>query len=128
MPLPSSPHVLLSSLVSHFEKNGQSRVRVPAFIPMHTTSITAWDRGATSMNVLVTVVVNRLGMTTADGFHAVHVNTMEGFWSLLRSWRRPHRGISQDNVPLYVGFFEFVHTVRRRGKALLGARLALLLT
>src|SRR5438309_4752553 len=23
----------------------------------------------------------------------VHVNTMEGFWSLLRSWLRPHRGI-----------------------------------
>ena len=30
-----------------------------------------------------------------DGFHEVHVNTMEGFWSLLRSWLRPHRGISQ---------------------------------
>ena len=44
-----------------------------------------------------------------DGFHEVHVNTMEGFWSLLRSWLRPHRGISQDNLPLYLGFFEFVH-------------------
>jgi transposase-like protein len=31
-----------------------------------------------------------------DGFHEVHVNTMEGFWSLLRSWLRPHRGISQE--------------------------------
>src|SRR5439155_14300044 len=39
-----------------------------------------------------------------DGFHEVHVNTMEGFWSLLRSWLRPHRGISQDNLPLYLGF------------------------
>ncbi|WP_216594044.1 IS1595 family transposase [Desulfobacter postgatei] len=29
-----------------------------------------------------------------DGFYEVHVNTMEGFWSLLRSWIRPHRGIS----------------------------------
>jgi len=29
-----------------------------------------------------------------DGFHEVHVNTMEGFWSLLRSWLRPHRGVS----------------------------------
>ena len=27
-----------------------------------------------------------------DGFHEIHVNTMEGFWSLLRSWLRPHRG------------------------------------
>jgi transposase len=57
----------------------------------------------------------------------VHVNTMDGFWSLLRSWRRPHRGISQDHLPLYLGFFECVHNVRRRGKALLGALLELLL-
>lgn len=55
-----------------------------------------------------------------DGFCEVHVNTMEGFWSLLRSWLRPHRGISQENLPLYLGFFEFVHNARKRGKALLG--------
>lgn len=24
------------------------------------------------------------------GFHEVHVNTIEGFWSLLRSWLRHH--------------------------------------
>jgi transposase len=63
-----------------------------------------------------------------DGFHEVHVNTMESFWSLLRSWLRPHRGISQDNLPLYLGFFALVHHVRRRAKALLGALLDLLLT
>jgi transposase-like protein len=51
-----------------------------------------------------------------DGFCEVHVNTMEGFWSLLRSWLRPHRGISQDNLPLYLGFFQFVHNARRRGQ------------
>jgi ISXO2-like transposase domain len=26
-----------------------------------------------------------------DGFCKVHVNTMEGLWSVLRSWLRPHR-------------------------------------
>ena len=62
-----------------------------------------------------------------DGFHEVHVNTMEGFWSLLRSWLRPHRGISQEQLPWYLAFFEFVHNVRRRGKALLGALLTALL-
>ena len=31
-----------------------------------------------------------------DGFHEVHVNTIEGLWSLLRSWLRPHRGVSQE--------------------------------
>jgi transposase-like protein len=61
-----------------------------------------------------------------DGFHEVHVNTLEGFWSLLRSWLRPHRGISQGKLPLYLGFFEFVHNVRRRGKALLASLLAIL--
>jgi transposase len=63
-----------------------------------------------------------------DGFCEVHVNTMEGFWSLLRSWLRPHRGISQERLPLYLGFFEFVHNVRRRGKALLGSLIKLLVT
>jgi transposase-like protein len=61
-----------------------------------------------------------------DGFCEVHVNTIEGFWSLLRSWLRPHRGISQDKLPLYLGFFQIVHNVRRRGKALLGALVAAL--
>ena len=63
-----------------------------------------------------------------DGFHEVHVNTIEGFWSLLRSWLRPHRGISQELLPIYLGFFEFVHNIRNRGKALLGSLLTLLLT
>jgi hypothetical protein len=57
-----------------------------------------------------------------------HVNTMEGFWSLLRSWLRPHRGISQEKLPLYLGFFEFVHNARKRGKALLHALIELLVT
>lgn len=63
----------------------------------------------------------------ADGFHEVHVNTMEGFWSLLRSWLRPHRGISQEKLPLYLAFFQFVHNVRKRGKALLPSLIELLL-
>jgi transposase-like protein len=62
-----------------------------------------------------------------DGFCEVHVNTMEGFWSLLRSWLRPHRGISQENLPLYLGFFEFVHNAKRRGKALLRSLLEVIL-
>ena len=61
-----------------------------------------------------------------DGVREVHVNTMEGTWSLLRSWLRPHRGVSQEKLPLYLGFFAFVHNARRRGKALLGALLAAL--
>jgi transposase-like protein len=62
-----------------------------------------------------------------DGFYEVHVNTMEGFWSLLRSWLRPHRGISQDKLPGYLAFFQFVHNVRARGKKLLSSLISLLI-
>lgn len=62
-----------------------------------------------------------------DSFHEVHTNTIEGVWSLLRSWLRPHRGISQDKLPLYLAFFEFVHNVRKRGMALLPSLLSVLL-
>jgi transposase len=63
-----------------------------------------------------------------DGFREVHVNTMEGFWSLLGSWLRPHRGISQEKLPIYLGFFEFPHNVRARGKGAPGALIGLLVT
>ncbi|GBO55172.1 transposase [Pseudanabaena sp. lw0831] len=53
---------------------------------------------------------------------------MEDFWSLLRSWLRPHCGISQEKLPLYLSFFEFVHNAKRRGKALLSALLHSLLS
>jgi transposase-like protein len=42
-----------------------------------------------------------------DGKYEVHVNTMEGFWSLLRSWLRPHRGISQEKMLYYLSFLNF---------------------
>ena len=38
-----------------------------------------------------------------------------------RAGRCPHRGISQVKLPIYLGFFQFVHNVRKRGKRLLGA-------
>ena len=62
-----------------------------------------------------------------DGCCEVHVKTMEGFWSLLRSWLRPQRGLSQEKLPCYLGFFEVVHHVGKRGKALLHSLLELLL-
>jgi hypothetical protein len=62
-----------------------------------------------------------------DGVCEVHVNTLERLWSPLRSWLHPHRGISQEKLPLDPGFFEFVHNVRRRGEALLGSLVGLLL-
>lgn len=52
---------------------------------------------------------------------------MESFRSLLRSWLRPHRAIIQEKLPLYLGFFEFVHNVRRRGRDLLDSLVGIFL-
>lgn len=62
-----------------------------------------------------------------DGHWEVHCNTVEGLWSLLRSWLRPHRGISQEKLPFYVGFFEWLHNLRKRGKRGISETFALLL-
>ena len=50
----------------------------------------------------------------------------DGFWSLLRSWLRPHRSMSQEKLRAYMGSFQFAHNTRRRGKALLAALVAAL--
>lgn len=44
----------------------------------------------------------------------VHVNTVEGLWSLLRDHLRIHRGVSKLYLPLYVLRFEFL--VNHRGE------------
>lgn len=62
-----------------------------------------------------------------DGHHEVHVNTMEGFWSLLRPWLSPHRGISQERLPFYLAFFEFIHNIRKRGQLAMEALMTILL-
>ena len=50
------------------------------------------------------------------------------FQAWTRDKARPHRGIPQESLPLYLGFFEFVHNVRARGRTLLGALIGHLLT
>ncbi len=45
----------------------------------------------------------------------VHVNTVEGLWSLLRDHMRIHRGVSKLYLPLYVMRFEFL--VNHRGES-----------
>src|SRR4051794_38591059 len=59
-----------------------------------------------------------------DGFCEGHLNTAEGFGSVLRSWLGPPRGITREKLPAYLGFFQFVHNARCRGKALLGTLVA----
>jgi transposase len=39
----------------------------------------------------------------------------------MRLWSIKLTVPSQEKLPLYLGFFEFVHNARRRGKALIAA-------
>ncbi|WP_228778832.1 hypothetical protein [Methylobacter sp. BlB1] len=43
-------------------------------------------------------------------------------------WLRLHREASQAHLPIYLGFFEFVHNARKRGKALLSSLLELIIS
>src|SRR3712207_9311836 len=63
-----------------------------------------------------------------DGLTGAVLAGLHQPWSLLRSWLRPRRGVSQEKLPLYLGFFQLVHNTRRRGKALLGPLVATLVT
>ena len=40
--------------------------------------------------------------------------------------RRPHQGISQEKLPICLGFFEYVHNMGKRGKGVLQPLLELL--
>src|SRR4051812_34091102 len=70
-------------------------------------------------------LTGRVRMMCAASYSAVRTPASP---ILLMRPLRPHRGISQKKLPLYLGFFEFVHNARRRGKALLAALVAALVT
>ena len=91
---------------------------------MSMTSLTGCPSGAHTHRTVCHAAGEFARDDDGDGSCEVHVNTMEGFWSLLRSRLRPHRGVSQEKLPRYLGFFEFVHNARRRGRALLSALVA----
>ena len=89
--------------------------------------ITAYPPGATGTRRSATGASEYARDEDGDGSaRCTSNNTIESFWSLLRSWLRPHRGSSQEKLPVYLGFFQFVHNTRQRGKALLGALVAAL--
>ena len=62
-----------------------------------------------------------------DDFCEIYVNAIDGFWSLLRSWLRPHQEISQEKLPFYLGLLSFIHNVDKRGKALLHSSIEVLI-
>jgi len=63
-----------------------------------------------------------------DGFCEVMSTPWRDSGRCWRSLAPPPPRIPQETLPLYLGFFEFVHNTRARGKGLLGALIGLLLT
>jgi len=48
-----------------------------------------------------------------DGVREVHDNTMEGFWTGLRNFLRPFRGVHKKHLRLYVVMFEWEYNLKR---------------
>ena len=44
-----------------------------------------------------------------DGIREVHVNTLEGFWTGLRNYLRPFRGVNKVYLASYVAVYEWTH-------------------
>ena len=107
---------LRNAILSHSSK--QPLHRAPRSIPMNTPSTIPCLSGAMPTKRCVMGRVNMLAMR----METVCVKSMsiqsKDERSLLRSWLPPHRGISQEKLPLYLGFFEFVHNTKKRGLCL----------
>jgi transposase len=63
-----------------------------------------------------------------DGVREVHVNTLEGLWTGMRTFLRPFRGVNKKYLYQYVAMFEWGYNVKRATPeflwALLGVRSA----
>jgi transposase len=47
-----------------------------------------------------------------DGVREVHVNTAEGFWTGLRNFLRPFRGVSKVFLQQYVAIHQWAHNLK----------------
>jgi transposase-like protein len=47
-----------------------------------------------------------------DGVREVHVNSIEGFWTGLRNFLRPFRGVNKVYLQQYVRMHEWAHNLK----------------
>lgn len=47
-----------------------------------------------------------------DGIREVHVNTIEGFWTGLRNFLRPFRGVNKVYLQQYVQIHQWAHNIK----------------
>jgi len=48
-----------------------------------------------------------------DGIREVHVNSSEGFWTGLRNFLRPFRGVNKVYLQQYIAIHEWAHNIKR---------------
>ena len=48
-----------------------------------------------------------------DGINEVHVNTIEGFWTGLRNFLRPFRGVNKIYLQQYVIVHQWAHILKK---------------
>lgn len=48
-----------------------------------------------------------------DGVREVHVNTLEGLWTTVRTFLRPFRGVSKWYLSQYIAVVEWTHNLKR---------------
>lgn len=48
-----------------------------------------------------------------DGIREIHVNTAEGFWTGLRNFLRPFRGVNKIYLQQYVAIHEWAHNLKK---------------
>lgn len=48
-----------------------------------------------------------------DGINEVHTNRAEGFWTGLRNYLRPFRGVSKRYLYQYVAMYEWAHNTKK---------------
>jgi transposase len=54
-----------------------------------------------------------------DGIREVHVNTIEGFWTGLRNFLRPFRGVNKTYLQQYIAIHEWAHNIKKCSTAFL---------
>jgi len=93
---------------------------------MNTTSIAVWSNGVYEHEHVCHGRVNTPGMMMVTAFMKCTSIPWKAFGLCYDHGCAASRHFARELASIF-GFFEFVHNVRRRGKALLGALLELLL-
>src|SRR5258708_12680003 len=59
-----------------------------------------------------------------DGIHEVHINTVEGMWTLVRNFIRLFRGVHKKHLPGYLAICEFHINLKRNTPAFIATLVA----